>query len=107
MKPILPALPASSWEPVTTPSLHLLAAPRPSLLNAFVLASFSHTLNRSIRRSMSFRASSRGFLSLTSAWALLMGYGGEFDEGRKAQAAALCLWLRETPAPPPHRLTRS
>jgi len=35
--------------------------PRPSLENAFVLVSFSHTLNLSISLSMSFRASSSDY----------------------------------------------
>jgi len=40
--------------------------PRPSFEKALVLVSFSQTLNRSISRSISFRASMRAFLSLIS-----------------------------------------
>ena len=42
------------------------AAARPSLENAFVLVSFSITLNRSISTSIRRRASKSGFLSFTS-----------------------------------------
>lgn len=73
--------------------------PRPARENAFTLASFSHTLNRSISRSMDFRASIKDVLSFISAPEILASKrtGQRMNRGEEQGA----VWLqRRTVCPP-------